>query len=132
MTRSRARSGLTLLEVVIAVAVLAVGVLAALGLQGTALNATGRARASQEVSKLAQAELAIRREMTLAPVTNQACRTIVPTGYGCTVTVSACSLASSTFSCTGTIATPVAHFVTVNVTGPRSPVLTVNALVATP
>jgi prepilin-type N-terminal cleavage/methylation domain-containing protein len=131
MTRSRARSGLTLIEVVIAVAVIAVGVLAALGLQSSALSATGTARASQEVSKLAEAELAIRREMTLAPVT-QPCRATVPAGYTCTVTVSACSLGSGTFSCGGTIAAPVAHFVTVSVTGPRSSVLSVNALVATP
>jgi type IV pilus modification protein PilV len=130
MTGSYARSGLTLLEVVIAIVVIAIGVLAALGLQSTALRATGTARASQEVSKLAEAELAIRREMTLAPVTDQTCRTNVPTGYGCFVTVRGCFLASNTFTCTSTTQSTLSHLVTVRVTGPRHPELVVNALVA--
>ena len=84
-------SGLTLLEVVIAVAVLAVAVLAVFALQGTALRGTRGAVLSQEMANLAQSELQLQREFSRyvsAPVHGESCRSGLPSdAFACTVDV---------------------------------------------
>lgn len=109
-------TGLTLVEVMIAVLVLGVGVLAAAGLQTSALQATRSAQATQQLASIARSELDVARGTRYGqtePETN-ACTTR-PTG--CHVDVAPCTVSGGgSLDCTlALVATPDAHLVTVTV-----------------
>lgn len=116
------RRGLTLVEVIIAIAVLAIGILAALALQSNALRASSTARAIQEVTKIADAELVVRRQGG----TGTGCLTAAPAGYTCTLVVQPCQVVSGAFSCGSGSA---AQLLTLTVAGPRDQSITVSTLV---
>lgn len=126
--------GMTLLEVLIAIAVLAVGVLAAAAMQTTALRASSDARAIQDVTEFAEREIELRRQFDLNSTAGKSptCTSVapVPTGYTCAVEVRACQLSSSTLSCTGTGTD--ADQVVVIVTGPREKTITLRTIKARP
>ena len=129
MTQRR-HAGLTLVEVLIAIAVLAIGILAAVGLQTTSLQASSRARIVQEMTKVAESELAIRRSI-VSTTADVACITPVGTGFGCAVVVTPCALGGGgAFTCPS--ASPSAHRITVTVTGPRNATEAVTGLVGLP
>ena len=73
------KSGLTIIEVVIAVSVLAIGVLAMAGLQSSSLQGTRDASINQEIANLAYLELELQR--SFRRVTEQeiggTCRTFI-------------------------------------------------------
>ncbi|MDZ7707498.1 MAG: prepilin-type N-terminal cleavage/methylation domain-containing protein [Trueperaceae bacterium] len=70
----RARSGaFTLIEVLIALVVLGVGVMAAVQLQATSLRASSQAEGIQDATLVADAELDFRLQMSLSPVTSANC-----------------------------------------------------------
>jgi prepilin-type N-terminal cleavage/methylation domain-containing protein len=130
MTRSH-NAGLTLIEILIAIVIIAVGILAAIGLQASALQASGRAREMQEASKIADAELALRRSMVSAVSASSAgdaCITFAP-GFVCNVLIEACSVGGA---CAPGASNGVAHGVTVTVTSPRGFELRASTLVANP
>jgi len=86
-----ARTGLTLIEVMIAIVVLAVGVLGAAGLQASALNATRTAEIVKQLDATARSELAVLRGQYLhvnEPVVRPCGREPV----GCTVEIRPCLL----------------------------------------
>lgn len=132
----KASAGMTLLEVIVALVVLTLGVLAAAMMQTTALRASNDATAIQGVTKLAEGELELRRSVSLStsPGNSPECQSVgkdndgkpkVPVGYTCTVVVRPCQLSSTappTLSCptSGTVTNPVADQAIVTVTGPRS------------
>jgi prepilin-type N-terminal cleavage/methylation domain-containing protein len=131
MKRGR-RIGLTLVEVLIAIAILAIGILAALGLQSSALAASRQARIVQELTKIAEAELSIRRTMVSDP-NDVTCVAQIAPGFTCGIIVTPCVVAvGGSFTCATGTTGPVAHRLTVTATGPGSRQLTVTGLVALP
>jgi prepilin-type N-terminal cleavage/methylation domain-containing protein len=124
MIRSRsAEGGLSLLEVMIAIAVLAIGVLAAAGLQASGLEGSRSATQTQALHAEARNELAAWRA-NLATATYT-----VPTSGGCltdsqrcTVEIRPCALVGGNLDCTqAQVATPIAQALIVTVaTGDQS------------
>lgn len=104
-------SGLTLIEVLLAIAILAVGVLAAAGLQTTALGTNRRVRALQEVTDAANSEIQLQRSMW--PPQDGACQATgtVNDRLECVVEVVSCPISDSGSSCSE--ADPNAYLVTV-------------------
>lgn len=108
-------SGLTLLEVVVALGVLVVGALGAAGLQASSLRATRAAQDLQQITALASSQLEVWRAATLTHSTFQAydCST---DSLACTVTVRPCAVSGSGVACdVGTVAQPKASAVQVTV-----------------
>lgn len=126
----RSETGLTLIEVLIAIVILAVGVLAAATMQTTALRASNDARAIQGVTKTAEAEIEFRRQIDLTATAGQepTCKTTVATGYTCVVSVVPCSLSAAALSCSSGVSSPVADQATVTVNGPRSKTITLKTV----
>ena len=110
---ARGSAGMTLIEVVIAVAILAVGVLAAAGMQASSLRANRAAQDIQRVNALARSQLDAWR----GSVFSQTAPTTVDCGNGelsCQIQVRPCTLAGAELVCTlGSVAAPVAHALTV-------------------
>ena len=126
--------GLTLIEVVIAVSILAVGVLAVFGLQSSALRGTRTATLAQELANIAQSELQLQREFTrhvTAPVSGETCRSgIALDVFTCTVDVLPCDYGGGAITCRNTsIVTAVARQIDVTVTGPNNEALKVSTVV---
>jgi prepilin-type N-terminal cleavage/methylation domain-containing protein len=111
--------GLTLLEVVIAIAIIAVAVLAAAMIQANALRSSGKATAIQRVTKLAEQELELRRQIVPTAGTNLSCSSTVASGYTCQVDVLGCQLSAGALSCSTGVTTPVAYQINVLVGGPK-------------
>lgn len=116
------RSGLTLVEVMVAVSILAFGVLGAASLQATALRASTTAEAVRGLATNGSGELAIARGRTFDHTE--------PATVGCVKVQDDCSIAihpcrpdgTGALDCrTSPIAEPVAHALTITLTaGERS------------
>lgn len=121
---SRFADGLTLVEVVIAVAILAVGVLAAFAMQASALQATRTATITQDLSNIAASEIELQRAFvrTVASPATLPCRTAFEQPmYACSVTVLPCTYISGTLTCVNqNVVGPSARQITVTVTGPQN------------
>lgn len=126
----KSSTGLTLIEVLIAIVILAVGVLAAAAMQTTALRASNDAQAIQGVTKTAEAEIEFRRQIDLTATAGQqpTCKTAVATGYTCVVSVVPCSLSAGALSCSSGALSSVADQATVTVNGPRSKTITLRTV----
>lgn len=118
----RSGSGLTLVEVIVAMAILAVGILAVFMLQATSLRGTRTAAASQTLTNMAQSELQLQREFSRhvrSPVRGETCRSLADGDdrYDCEVRVFPCELVGGSLVCrNGDVATADARQVTVIVT----------------
>lgn len=141
-------SGFTLLEVLVAIVVLAVGVLAAASMQTSALSASNRSRIAQEVTNTARTEAERQRQFIrsgTAPATSPAnCLSTLPPGYICTtpstvgnvtVTIVPCRIVSGSnplrLSCTTTETGPVvADQVTVGVSRPQAAPVSLRTVIA--
>lgn len=125
----KASAGLTLLELLVAIVVLAIGVLAAASMQTSALSASNRSRIAQEVTNTARTEAERQRQFvrfgTAPAPPSPVCLSSVPSGYTCTVTVAPCRIVSGALTCMTTATGPVvADQVTISVSRPQnSPVL---------
>ncbi len=120
MTR---QAGLTLVEVMIALFILAVGVLAAFGLQANSLRGTRTAVVGQDLANIAESELQLQREFerhVTTVVIGETCRSAsYDDGFSCQVDVFPCSLSAGSIRCVnGSVSTAVARQITVRVTGP--------------
>lgn len=113
------QSGLSLIEVIIAVAIVAVAALAAAMIQANTIRSTGKAVAIQKVTKLAEQELELRRQITPSAGTNLSCSSTVASGYVCQVNVLGCQLNAGTLTCSTSVTTPVAYQINVAVSGPK-------------
>lgn len=108
-------AGLTLLEVVIAVAILAVGALGAAALQASGLRATRAAQDVQRLNTVARSQIDVWRGASLTATTLASidCST---SDIACVVEIRPCALAGASLACDlGTVALPVAHAVNVTV-----------------
>ncbi len=123
--------GLSLIEVLVAILLLAIGVIAAAGLQGTALNASNKASRIQTVTKAAESELDYHRQIDLEGVESEPCTT---GAENCLVTVTPCDVivnaSSASFDCSATITDVKAYRVTVAVDGPNDADITLTTHVA--
>ncbi len=119
--------GLTLVELLVALVVLALGVLAAANMQVGALNASSGAAISRQLTKLASAELELQRQLA-APTSRQSCLSGSKTGYTCVTTVLPCSLTGTTFVCAASASPVVAYKVRVVTNGPRAGSFTLSTL----
>jgi Tfp pilus assembly protein PilV len=132
---ARHRAGISIVEILIAVVMLAVGALAALGLQTSSLRASGTAESLQTLTRVAESELQFRRGIDRggAALANAAqCRVLVPDGTTCTVVVEPCALVSGAATCTGIAAADAtAHEVTVTTVGAQGREVVLTTLVAT-
>lgn len=126
----KSSAGLTLLEVIVALVVLAIGVLLAATMQTSALRASSDATAVQNVTKLAEAEIELRRQVDLTAPAGKAatCITSVTQGYTCQVQVRACQLSGTSLSCMGTGSD--ADQVKVTISGPRQKTVTLTTVKA--
>ncbi len=133
----RDSQGLTLIEVLIAIVVLAVGVLAAASMQTSALSASNRARVAQELTNTARTEMERQREFArpgIDPAPECLSKNALPSGYTCTVTVAPCRITTATtppsLSCGTGTGTVVADQVTVSVSRPQTPAVTLRTIIA--
>jgi len=134
MKRTLDARGISIVEILVAIVFLAVGALAALGLQVSALRGSGTAESIQTLTRIAESELLYRRgvEKAGASLANAAtCRVFVPDGFTCAVDIAPCALASGAANCSGVAATDaVAHQVTVTTTSARGQEVVLTSLVA--
>lgn len=94
--------GLTLLEILISVSLVAIAVLAVAALQSSALRANRQARQVQTVTQLAETELERQRQVAHVASSaqlGQACLSRSPGYLSCTVNVYPCTYASARLSC---------------------------------
>lgn len=113
----RAAAGLTLVEILVAITILAVGVIGAMTMQSTGLQATRTSEVSQRLNAAARAEIAVMRlrlgseHWTASGTTG--CTT---SGAGdCSVAVSLCRADGATLDCSSTSSEPDAWAVRVTV-----------------
>lgn len=96
----RRLAGVTLIEVMIALGVLAIGVLAVFGLQSSTLQTNRNAQTMNQLTRLATTEMELRRQTLVDPTVDLAdptptCRTPPPPGMQleeCTVELIPCGL----------------------------------------
>ncbi len=113
--------GLSLIEVMIAIAVVAVAAFAAFTVQANSIRSSARAQAIQQVTKLAESEMELHRQVVIAAGSNQTCQNNMPSGYTCTVAVQYCNLTSGSLSCAlSGVSSPVARLVNVQISGPHA------------
>lgn len=119
--KARGSSGLTVVEVLIALVVLAVGVMGAAQLQATSLRFTSQADLLKTSTQVAEAEVEWRRQTDLTMGLGMGCESHVPDGYGCEVDIVPCNAvgASLSFTCAPGLVNPVAYRISVTVDGAR-------------
>jgi len=125
----RSSQGLTLLELVVAIAVLLIGIFAAIQFQVVATNASSTSEVVQQLTRLAQAEIEWRRQTTIDLGTHE-CQTFRPAGYPvCTVTLDPCVILAgqNVFTCNPSVLSPIAYRVAVHAEGPRDQTIDVVA-----
>lgn len=112
---TRSEKGLTLVEVLVALVVLAVGISAVVGLQATGLRSSRTAQELQAINAAARSELDVWKASTIidpAPVT----RTCTMHESGCSVTILPCKVVGGDLACSqATIEEFAAHLVSVTV-----------------
>jgi len=134
MTRTFDRHGISIVEILVAIVFLAVGALAALGLQVSALRGSGTAESIQTLTRIAESELLFRRGVEKAGaelVDAEACRVLVPGGLTCAVVITPCELSAGAPSCGAVSVTDAVAFeVTVTTSGARGAAVSLTSLVA--
>lgn len=130
MKKQLNRAGLSLIEVLISVSLLSIGVLGAAALQSSALQGTAKAETLQNITGIAESEIYYRRQIRPTASSDNACKAGTPSGYSCTVDVTACTVTAGAFSCSTAVSFPDAYKVDVTVGGPRANPTTVTTYVA--
>src|SRR6056297_572575 len=132
MNRSRTgrQAGLTLIEVLIALVVLAIGIFALVQLQALSLRSTADAQAMNRTTRLVRNELEFQRQTALAPGATTCSSTIPDDFEQCAVEIEQCALdfdasGGSDLVCGDTV-TPSTYRITVSATGPRNQALTLS------
>lgn len=104
--RSAGNSGLTIVEVAIAIVILAVGILAAVGFQASTLSRNKDAQVINQLTRLAATEMELRRQTLVEGAGVFDCETTLPSMLNdgtCTVEVVPCgiiiSAGASEFAC---------------------------------
>lgn len=125
------QQGLTLIEVLIAVMVLGVGVIAAASMQTTSLKASSTARIVQEVTNAARTEMELQRKQVRGSLSAAPEPCLSNPSYKCEVVVVPCRLISGVLSCSmAQSGTVVADQITVTVVGPQASEVRLDTVVA--
>jgi type IV pilus modification protein PilV len=132
------KDGLTIIEVLVALTVLATGILAVAAFQTSSLHATQKAGVYQQLASLAKDEVEAQRRITHAKNVESyaVCQSLLTPrqGYACKIDVLPCQYGSSTnkLTCSTTSLTsvPDAHQITVVVSGPEEARFTLRSLIA--
>ena len=121
MNRVR-NAGLTVVEVLVALVILAVGVAGAVQLQAVALRMSSQAESIKTSTQVAEGEIEWRRQTEIVTGAAMPCASYVPDGYACDVTIEPCNAvgANLTLTCEAGLASPVAYRITVEVQSPRT------------
>lgn len=137
-SKNSGQAGFTLTEVMIAIMIFAIGILAASALQFNTLRVNKQAETIKELTQLATSELELKRQYHRSNVydasAGQNCDSLSSgSSYTCTAAVTPCSFSGSAFSCSGTTtaATTDAHQVSVTVTDGGTNSVTLSTLVRT-
>lgn len=125
--------GFTLPEVMVALGIFAIGMIASFGLQMSSMATSSRTEQVKTITEIAASTLEIKRqyyrEFVYESSDNQDCES-VDEGYACVVAVQPCELSGNTIRCAnGTASSPVAHYITVTVIAPNQSTFTLSALV---
>jgi type IV pilus assembly protein PilV len=122
------KQGLTLIEVMVAMLVISVGVIAAAGLQTTALKNTSKAQAVNEVTKIAENEISLQRHLDSVDNT---CETQPPSGFTCSVIIVPCSIQTGTVTCSSSVVSNVkAYKISVSVADNKQNTISLSTIVA--
>lgn len=129
MIQDKAR-GLTLVEVLVALVVLAIGVVAAAQLQAFSLRLSSQAEILKTSTQLAEGEVEWRRQTEVFTGTDMSCESSTPEGFGCSVDVEPCNAvgASLTLTCAPGLVNPVAYLISVTVSNARSDPFTLSTI----
>ena len=120
----RSYRGLTIVEILVALAVLAAAVMGAASLQGTALRANSQAEILNQLARAASGEVEWRRQTAIVPssVGTSDCESTMPASIAaCEVVVTPCALppGESRFICTNTVVSPIAYELVVRLSSGR-------------
>lgn len=115
------QKGFTLTEVMIAIMIFGIGILAASALQFNTLQVNKKAETIKELTQLATLEIEVKRQKHRDNVWDssqgQTCDTLQGSSdYSCSVAVAPCSFDGTAFSCSSSVANPAAHELSVTVT----------------
>ena len=120
MSAMKNARGLSLVEVLVAIAVLAIGVIGAVQLQASSLTASSRGESIQDATTIARAELEHRLQIILTPNPSEDCLAEIPDSFQCTAAVLPCTFASGAVSCSAGIDAGILGYeISVEATGPR-------------
>ncbi len=124
----RTSSGLGIVEVLIGIAVLAIGIMVVAQLQASGLRFSSKAESIQNATVVAQAELDFRLRYVFSPAAGASCLSAVPTAFQCEVQVTPCEIVAGSFNCTDGV-TPEAYEIVVTASGPRGDSASLTSLV---
>lgn len=131
MKRSSRTSGLTLVEMLLSIALLGIGVLAAFALQVSSLQGSAKAEQLTNIVEIAKTEMDVRVKTSIPDVvpaaTPEEC--VTHPGGDCLVSIRGCKTINNgdgtfTFLCEDDPVGPRAYEVTVTHTGPRGDTIT--------
>lgn len=116
----------------VAIVVLAVGVLAAAALQNNALQISGRTEIAQVAVELAESELSLQKSRVSGETNGFVpCESDTLNGYTCRYQVSACSFDGAAFNCQNPDEDEVdAYEISVEVAGPRKVEVPLSSIMA--
>lgn len=127
--------GFTLPEVMVALGIFSIGMIASFGLQISGMHTSRKTEKIKTMTEIASSELEIKRQYFRDHVdtssTGQTCDSnYTDSGYGCIVSVQPCSFTGNSITCAnGVTSSPVAHYITVTVSASGQPSFTLSALV---
>jgi prepilin-type N-terminal cleavage/methylation domain-containing protein len=121
------RHGFGLVEVIVGLAILSIGILAAAMLQVSSLRFSSQAEQIKTVTHIAERELEWRRQRDIPELLDNApCAT--EDSETCTVTITGCKIVDGLFTCASDLTSPVAYQILVSYTGPRGDAVTLRTV----
>jgi len=120
MINKRRTIGISVVEVLIALAILGIGVAAAAQMQATSLRYSRQAEQIKTATQVAEGEVEWRRQTELDVGTGLDCASYIPDGYSCAVTIEPCHAVGTALeiTCSAGLVSPVAYRIAVEVGTP--------------
>ncbi|PYE53568.1 prepilin-type N-terminal cleavage/methylation domain-containing protein [Deinococcus yavapaiensis KR-236] len=130
MNRAR-QSGFTLIEAVIALLILGLGIMWLVSALTSSYQINGRASGNERATMLARTEMNYQRGLTTRTSGTSSCAASTDSTFTCSVTITPCTLDSSTgiATCSSTATSPTLDQVAVTVTRPGRGTVSLTSLV---
>ncbi len=122
------KNGLSIIEFLIALAIIAVVMLAVLGLQTTSLKSSRQALRMQQATALAKAEIERLRSSPIG--LPESCSTKSANGYALSCTSIPCVMESSGPRCETTVSSPTAYRIQIEVSRDSQSLLQIQTVIA--